>query len=231
VLRAARAARPPEVERHPAVTAYEVETAAPAELLDSLHPSDWSAPTGGRDLDVHGLVAHLLGGELTFAASQDINDFVPAAVHPNHRRMTETVIVAERSRRPAQIVATRRAVTTDTARYTLKAEAADLDTGPAGGGISLSIWLLGRTFKTRIHADDIRAAIARSLDSAAMGRPRPGVTAAIKLTGAHGGSFLILFAPGGGSAAPALSGGRAWAAPRARAGFASGWPSGGVGVG
>ena len=214
VLEAATRARRPGVaasapEHISGVEAFRRAVAALDALLGDLQPSDWSRHAL-RDLDVQGLVGHLIGVEGLFAvALADMTAPDPAA--DDHVGATQEAAQRQAGRAPA---ATHREWF-DAATATI-GRLAEVDTTQPisfyGVTLSLDDLLVVRAFEMWIHDEDIRRATDRSLaapdperlarmvglvarllpaGTARAGRARPGATARLVLTGIGGGTWDV----------------------------------------
>jgi uncharacterized protein (TIGR03083 family) len=132
-----------------------------AALLDSLHDEDWERPAL-RDLDVQGVVGHLIGVEHDFQDGLGRPDGPQARAH--HVDHTQPHARAQRGRPP-----------TDTVEEwcTLAARSVDLVTGRDMAEIAalhalvlpLDMLIVARAFELWTHADDIRRAAGRPLSA------------------------------------------------------------------
>jgi uncharacterized protein (TIGR03083 family) len=175
-------------------------------LLGDLSPSEWSRHAL-RDLDVQGLVGHLIGVEESFAAA--LGD--APVVEPDHIASTQPAARRQAGRPP---IATHRGWF-DSATASIAA-VTDLDPTKAvafyGVALPLDDLLVVRAFEMWIHDDDIRRATDRPLAApdaerlarmvglvttllpvgiARAGRAQAGTTARLVLTGTSGGTWDI----------------------------------------
>jgi len=204
-------------------------------LLDELSPEEWARPAL-RDLDVQGLVGHLIGVEHDFQASLRSEAAVPDASAPprsdDHVGSTDATARAQAGR-PAQ--ATRRdwvEVSADSIAAVAGQPEAVLE-GPVtlhGLTLSLEATLVVRAFELWTHEEDIRRATDRPLvapDAARLGlmtglalplleagmaragRSRPGRRAKLVLTGPGGRTWETTFGagPGAGGGSGSANGG------------------------
>jgi len=128
------------------------------DLLGDLAPAEWHAPAL-RDLDVQGLVGHLIGVEEAFAAALDGTGTLGADDHVN---ATQPTAAAQASRPPAS---THRDWF-DRATATIAAAAThDPAASVAFYGVTapLDAVLVVRAFEMWIHEEDIRRATDRPL--------------------------------------------------------------------
>lgn len=220
LLAAAMAARAPGLPVDPREPVSGVETlrrmtSRLSQLLAALPASSWTLPTI-RELDVQGLVGHLIGVEQAFAATLLGDD---GAADADHVESTQPSALRQLGRTPEATfddwaLATERTIA-------LSAEAAD----PAriirfhGIQLELDALLVVRSFELWTHDEDIRRALGRevvdpdpqSLDRmtalAAALLPVGIAVAAGPLPNGHSGSArLVLTGPGGGSWDVALRG-------------------------
>ena len=210
VLAAAAASRPPgeAVDRPEHIAGTEVLRRSIAHLdalLTDLAADDWSRPAL-RDLDVQGLVGHLIGVEEAFAAAVAGDPDVPGA--SDHIGGTQSAAIRQAGQAPA---ATHREWF-DRATESIAAVAGlDPSTPVSFYGVTLPIdaLLVVRAFEMWIHDEDIRRATDRPLAApdaeqlgrmvalvttllpaglARAGRAQPGRTVRVVLTGAGGGT-------------------------------------------
>jgi uncharacterized protein (TIGR03083 family) len=163
VLAAARiaraAGRPVEdAEPIPPAEAFARAADAFAALLESLDEPNWRVPVL-RDLDVQGLVGHLIGveGDVQRALAGD-----PAVADADHVAATQAAATAERDRAPALTCRSFRAATERT--LASLGEPADGDRQPVavhGMRLSRGELLVVRAFELWTHENDIRAAVGR----------------------------------------------------------------------
>lgn len=158
VLEASRRARQagttvPEVPEVTPVEAFSSAAGALYRTLSALPDDDWRRPAI-RDLDVQGLVGHLIGVEedMRRALAGD-----PAVGHADHVRSTQAAADRQAGRDPAQTLGEwHRAV-----ERTLSRVAAIGDPGVIvalhGFPLPLHVWLVARAFELWTHENDIRA--------------------------------------------------------------------------
>lgn len=178
-------------------------------LLGDLEHSDWSQHAL-RDLDVQGLVGHLIGVERLFAAAL-ADKSAPDVSGDDHVGATQPAAERQAGRAPA---ATHRewfdAATASIARL------AEVDNSQPisfyGVTLPLDDLLVVRAFEMWIHDEDIRRATGRPLAApdperlarmvglaatllpagiARAGRARPGATVRLVLTGTGGGTWDV----------------------------------------
>ena len=214
VLAAAEAARSPGVATGTgapitAAEAYRRATESFDHLLTSLRPDEWRRPVL-RDLDIQCLVGHLIGVERQWHAAVGIGPAVAAGT--DHVASTQDDALAQSGRPPAETLDEWRTLTGQTVAH---ARALDDDANQRlvslhGFTISFERLLVVRAFETWTHEEDIRRATARPLSPpdparlrlmtdlavsalptglANIGRPQPGRTARIVLTGPGGGTW------------------------------------------
>ena len=175
------------------------------ELLATLSPDEWSRPAL-RDLDVQGLVGHLIGVEEAFAAvllgADDIADHVD-----------DTQAAALRQRDVAPLETHRQWFDVATKSIALL-EDLDLSAPVSFYGVTLPLddLLVIRAFEMWIHDEDVRRATGRGLVSpdperlarmvalasmllpagiARSGNAHDGATARLVLTGTGGGTWDV----------------------------------------
>jgi uncharacterized protein (TIGR03083 family) len=213
VLAAAEARRPAgrPVEVPPVITSlegYRRTVESFDALLADLTQEEWRLPVL-RDLDVQGLVGHLIGVERAFQA---VLGMEPVSGATDHVVATQPDADAQRGRPPAETRADWRARCQRTLDHLSTVDPAALAEVVALHGMTLAVdrILIVRFFEMWTHDEDIRRATGRPLSApdgsrlalmtelavAALptgleraGRPRPGCTARIVLTGPGGGVF------------------------------------------
>jgi uncharacterized protein (TIGR03083 family) len=214
VLAAAEAARPPGVATGtgPPITAaeaYRRTTDSFDNLLTSLREDEWHRPAL-RDLDIQCLIGHLIGVERQLHAAVGIAAAVTTG--RDHVASTQEDALSQVGRAPAETLDQWRELIRRTLEY---ATALDRDANQRvvslhGFTMSLERMLVLRAFETWTHEEDIRRATGRPLaapDPARLrlmtdvavsalpmgldniGRPKPGRTARIVLTGPGGGTW------------------------------------------
>lgn len=144
----------PEIAEIAPVEAFTLAADALHETLRALSEDDWRRPAI-RDLDVQGLVGHLIGVEhdLRRAMSGD-----PAVGQANHVESTQAAAEREVGRRPAQTLSEWRRSIERT--LTQVAAVGDLGVIIALHGIQLPLhaFLVARAFELWTHENDIRRA-------------------------------------------------------------------------
>jgi uncharacterized protein (TIGR03083 family) len=209
VLAAARQARDvghtvPHIPSIPAAEAFSRAADALHGLLRALSEEDWRRPVL-RDLDVQGLVGHLIGVE------EDSHRCLardPAVADVDHVESTQPAAVRQAGRPPADT----RAEWREAAGHTLRLVGAvsDLDevVGVHGMHLPLSALLVVRAFELWTHENDIRRAAGLPLSVpdpstlrlmtrlAACLLPRGAVRAGVQ---APVSVRLVLTGPGGGT--------------------------------
>jgi uncharacterized protein (TIGR03083 family) len=164
VLAAARAARPagravpapPEISP---VEAFRRAAEAFSGLLSALSEQQWHVPVL-RDLDVQGLVGHLVGVECHFQAALGGD---PAVADLDHVEATRSTARGEAGRTPEETSRTWRAAADATSA--LLAATDDLDRVVAVHRVRLPLGslLVVRAFELWTHENDIRAAVGLPL--------------------------------------------------------------------
>jgi uncharacterized protein (TIGR03083 family) len=173
-------------------------------LLGELTPEEWRRPAL-RDLDVQGLVGHLLAVEDGFADSlEGVSD---AAADVDHVASTQPVAEAQAGRAPGETLEDWRGAT----QRTVAALRAATGPSPSFYGIRLPLddLLVVRAFEVWIHHEDIRRATHRPLaapDDASLARMTSlGVMllpVGIAIAGRerrNGAVHLVITGPGGGT--------------------------------
>jgi uncharacterized protein (TIGR03083 family) len=221
-LRARVAGRPvPDAPEISAVEAFRRAASAFYEVLCFLGDDQWRTPVL-RDLDVQGLVGHLIGVEhdVQSALAGD-----PGVADANHVESTQAAALGQAVHPPAQTRADWRRAADRTLDLTQAEESADPEARGVrvalyGMRLSASTLLVVRAFELWTHENDIRrvaglpasvpdtAALSLMTELAATSLPlaaeqtgQPGPTELrLVLTGPGGGSWDVAF---GGDAAPA----------------------------
>ena len=134
--------------------AFERQTAVLRALLTELTDADWSRPTV-RDLDVQGLMGHLIGVESAFAAMLAGDT---SAADADHVASTQAAAEHEWTRTPQQTMgswlkALRQSLTA------LRLCDGGLPVRFHGMGLPLADLMTARAFEIWTHADDIRRAL------------------------------------------------------------------------
>jgi len=216
VLQAAITARPPGVATGtgPPITpieAYLRTVSSLDALLSQLTDDEWHRPVL-RDLDIQGLIGHLIGVEVQLHAAIGLGP--PVATSPDHVASTQAEALAQAGRLPRQTHAQWAGLVGQTVEY-----AATLGPDEAMRAVTLHTFtiplprmLVVRAFETWTHEEDIRRATDRPLSSpdparlrlmtelavsalprglATIGRRQPGRSARIILTGPGGGTWQV----------------------------------------
>jgi uncharacterized protein (TIGR03083 family) len=130
------------------------------QLVDALTDDEWRRHAL-RDMDVQGLIGHLIGVEHHFRAGAGLGDPIEEAEH--HIASTQPFVDAQTGRPPAATRAEFRALI-DRTLTDLDRAGEDVMAGPAtmhGITLPLGSFLVVRAFEMWTHADDIRRAIGR----------------------------------------------------------------------
>jgi hypothetical protein len=208
VMTASLQARPagpavPEIAPDSPTEAFSSAADAFYDMLTTLSAGDWHLPVL-RDLDVQGLVGHLVGVERDVQRSIAGDEAVGSA---NHVESTQPVALAQAGRAPAATTAEWREAID---RTLAMAGEADLDTTVALHGVALRLrdLLVARTFELWTHENDIRAAaaMAPSVPEPSTLRPMTELATALLPFGAAFTDLhepisvhLVLTGPGGGT--------------------------------
>ena|SRR5215472_4382774 len=157
VLAAADRARPPgqavpDVGQDTPIEAFSRAADALYDTLQALGDQDWRLPVL-RDLDVQGLIGHLIGVE------HDVQRCMagdPEVGNADHVASTQPAALSQAGRPPAATMADWREQVDRTIRI---AAQSDLDAMVAVHGVALWLrdLLIGRTFELWTHENDIRA--------------------------------------------------------------------------
>ncbi|MDQ6616651.1 MAG: maleylpyruvate isomerase family mycothiol-dependent enzyme [Actinomycetota bacterium] len=214
VLESATSARPPgrAVGTGPAITAlegYRRTMASFDAVLSELTDAEWHTPVL-RDLDIQGLLGHLIGVERHLHAALEIGPPVPTST--DHVASTQDHARAQAGRPPSRTHAEWLDITARTIAHvaTLDGEARERQITLHNFTASIDRILVVRLFETWTHEEDVRRATNRPLaapDAARLrlmtelavaalpkgleivDRPQPGRTARIVLTGPGGGTW------------------------------------------
>jgi uncharacterized protein (TIGR03083 family) len=193
----------PEIAPDSPTEAFSSAADAFYDMLTALSAEDWHLPVL-RDLDVQGLVGHLVGVE------RDVQRCIAgdAAVgSANHVESTQPVALAQAGRAPAATTAEWREATN---RTLAMASETDLDANVAIHGVALRLrdLLVARTFELWTHENDIRAVagLAPSVPGPSTLRPMTELATALLPFGAAFTDLqepisvhLVLTGPGGGT--------------------------------
>ncbi|HEY7325777.1 MAG TPA: maleylpyruvate isomerase family mycothiol-dependent enzyme [Streptosporangiaceae bacterium] len=182
VITAARQARPPgqsvpEIAGDSPAEAFARAAHALDLLLGSLDPGDWRQPVI-RDLDVQGLVGHLIGVE------EDLQRSLSGEAAPgtaDHVRSTQPMAQRQAGRPPKQTrLEWRRATDRTLAQISDRGE---IDAPVALHGVQLPLddILIARAFELWTHENDIRSAVGRPLSAPAPAALRPMASLAVRL--------------------------------------------------
>lgn len=226
-LAAAMAARGPgrPAAAVPATTpvgALRATIAELADVLDSLPAESWSAPVPAYPgWTVAGLVAHLLGVERYVGRNVGLWSFtVDPAIEDDHLAVTAPVQAEWQGRSGPEVAAAWHESAVAVAEHAAGSDEDALATPVRYHQLtpSLASLLVVRVFEIWTHTDDIRAAVGLPLqapDPARLalmtelavgvlplgmeleGRPRPGRTARVVLTGPGGGTWVTPLGPDG----------------------------------
>jgi hypothetical protein len=121
-------------------------------VLCVLDEQDWHRPVL-RDLDVQGLVGHLIGVE------DDVQRCLagdPLVADDDHVRSTQAAALRQRGRAPRQTRADWRAASTRTLRLVEASEDIDVEVAVHGMELSIGTLLVVRAFELWTHENDIR---------------------------------------------------------------------------
>jgi len=151
------------------------------DMLITLSAEDWHRPAL-RDLDVQGLVGHLVGVERDVQRCIAGDEAIGSA---NHVESTQPVALAQEGRAPATTTAAWREAVD---RTLAMASEADLDANVAIHGVALRLrdLLVARTFELWTHENDIRvvAGLAPSVPEPSTLRPMTELATALLPFGA-----------------------------------------------
>jgi Mycothiol maleylpyruvate isomerase N-terminal domain len=215
LLTAAMAKRAPGLSANPAAHVSGLEAlrrmgSRLASLLTQLELGAWAKPTV-RDLDVQGLVGHLIGVETAFAATLQGET---AASEADHVESTQPSALRQRGRPPSQTLEE----WSRSLERTIALAAAEVQPHRPvrfyGLGLGLDALLVARAFELWTHDEDIRRATGHALEDpdpetlrrmvelaapllpagiAMTGASLTDVSARLVLTGPAGGTWDVLF--------------------------------------
>jgi uncharacterized protein (TIGR03083 family) len=208
VITASRQARPaglavPEIAPDSPIEAFSSAADAFYQMLSTLNAEDWHLPVL-RDLDVQGLVGHLVGVE------RDVQRCIAgdeAVANANHVESTQPAALAQAGRAPAATTAEWREAID---RTLAMASEVDMDGNVAIHGVPLRLrdLLVARTFELWTHENDIRAVagLTPSVPEPSTLRPMTELATALLPFGAAFTDLhepisvhLVLTGPGGGT--------------------------------
>jgi uncharacterized protein (TIGR03083 family) len=167
VIRAALANRPagmaaPAPAAITTIESYRLTVTSLDSLLAQLTATDWGRPAL-RDLDVHGLIGHLIGVEHDFQAQLDGAPAPSSAAE--HIASTQAAAQAQAGRLPSHTHQDWLAATARTLEQVEAADEAVLLAPITMHRVTLPLeqWLVIRAFEMWTHEEDIRRATARPL--------------------------------------------------------------------
>jgi uncharacterized protein (TIGR03083 family) len=192
-----------------AVEAYRRTMASFDRVLSELTDAEWHLHVL-RDLDIQGLVGHLIGVERQLHSALGMEPGV--AIGPDHVASTQADALAQAGRPTSETHADWLDLTAATVTHVAVLARADLERPITLHNYTVPVerMLIVRSFETWTHEEDIRRATGRPLAApdadrlrlmtqlavAALpaglehiGRPKPGRTARIVLTGPGGGTW------------------------------------------
>jgi uncharacterized protein (TIGR03083 family) len=215
VLTAAEARRPagrplaPEAPVEPLVS-FRRQVDTVRRLLGEVPPAGWHRPARPYPWTVHGLVGHLVGVERYLGGRLGLWPFDPVCAPDDHVGLTEPFVARTGGADPHETVAEWTALVGEIGSHLdgLGPDALDRPIAFHGYPFSVGSMLVARTFELWTHADDLRRALGRPLET-----PSPGEIAAIAdlslrnlfsatlVTAPHQSSRsarIVLTGPGGG---------------------------------
>lgn len=182
-------------------------------LLASLATGDWGRPTI-RDLDVQGLVGHLIGVEMAFADALSGTRRLGAGT--DHVSSTQSSALAQKGRLPSATHRDWRDLAEASLRLVAGSHRSEAPTSFYGITLPLDEMLVIRSFEMWIHSEDIRRSAGRDAEDPDPGRLTRMTRLAMTLlpvgitqaeqsrTGQR--ARLVLTGPGGGTWDIALDG-------------------------
>jgi uncharacterized protein (TIGR03083 family) len=165
VLRAAAARGRDSLDPTPALLLFERQVASMTEFLVELDDDEWQMGVAPYAWTVHGLIAHLLAVERYMAGLVGLDAPAVEGVE-DHLAMGASLIQAELAGGFRRTFAAWRAQATDTISA-LRARPTALDDHVVfhGWPVSVETLLIARSFEVWTHADDIRRATARPMQT------------------------------------------------------------------
>jgi uncharacterized protein (TIGR03083 family) len=165
VLRAAAARGRDSLDPTPALLLFERQVASMTELLVELDDDDWQMGVAPYAWTVHGLIAHLLAVERYMAGLVGLDAPAVEGVE-DHLGMGASLISAELAGGFRRTFAAWKAQATDTiAALRSRPEALGDQVVFHVWPVSVETLLIARAFEVWIHADDIRRATARPMQT------------------------------------------------------------------
>jgi uncharacterized protein (TIGR03083 family) len=190
--------------------AFERAVASLDALLGALGPDEWNRPAL-RDLDVQGLVGHLVGVERGFIVALEASD--DAHADDDHIATTDPYARRQKGRTPFDTMSEWHATVEETAqlldRVLSEPDGFDKPMALYGVRLGLGQLLVVRTFELWTHEEDIRRATGRDLPEPDAASLRLMTTLAVQLVpagmaranvaGDGRSARLVLTGPGGGT--------------------------------
>jgi len=206
VLRAAAARGRDSLDPTPALLLFERQVASMTELLVGLEDDEWQMGVAPYAWTVHGLIAHLLAVERYMAGLIGLDAPAVEGVE-DHLAMGADMIAAELAGGVRRTFSAWKAQATDTiATIRSRPEALDDRVVFHGWPVSVDTLLVVRAFEVWTHADDIRRATARPMqtppprDLRAMSMFSVGTLPLLVPTElVKGPARIVLTGPGGGT--------------------------------
>ena len=165
VLRAAAARGRDSLDPTPALLLFERQVASMTELLVGLEDDEWQMGVAPYAWTVHGLIAHLLAVERYMAGLIGLDAPAVEGVE-DHLAMGADMIAAELAGGFRRTFSAWKAQATDTiATIRSRPEALDDRVVFHGWPVSVDTLLVVRAFEVWTHADDIRRATARPMQT------------------------------------------------------------------
>ena len=166
VLRAVAARGREQLEPTPALLLFERQVASMTEFLVELEDSEWQMPVAPYTWTVHGLIAHLLVVERYMAGLVGLDAPDVGGAVDDHLAMGADLIAAEVAGGFRRTFAAWKAQASDTiATIRSRPEALGGQVVFHGWPVSVETLLVARGFEVWTHADDIRRATARSMQT------------------------------------------------------------------
>jgi uncharacterized protein (TIGR03083 family) len=166
VLRSVAARGRDQLDPTPALLLFERQIASLTEFLVELEDDEWQMPVAPYTWSVHGLVAHLLIVERYMASLVGLDAPVVDGAVDDHLAMGATEIAAEVAGGFRRTFAAWKAQASDTiAAIQSRTEALGDQVVFHGWPVSVETLLVARAFEVWTHADDIRRATARSMQT------------------------------------------------------------------
>ena len=166
ILRAAAARSRDALDPTPALLLFERQVASMTELLVDLEETEWQHPVAPYRWSVHGLIAHLLVVERYMANLVGLDVPAVGGAVDDHLEMGASLIAAELDGSFRRTFAAWKEQATDTiAALRTRPEALADQVVFHGWPVTVETLLVARAFEVWTHADDVRRATMRPLQT------------------------------------------------------------------